>query len=329
MTAFSLSITDGIALLTLDVPGEPVNTLGSGVIAEFQAVLDRIRDDPGARAVVLISGKPENFVAGADINEFARIRSAEEGEALSRAGQEMIGRLQRFPKPIVVAIHRACLGLGCGRLLGWSRRVASDSPRTAIGLPEVQIGILPGAGGCQRLPRLIGVRAALDIILAGKSERAAKAFKLGLVDELVPSSILRHVAAAAADRIARQGVPPRAVQGSLLLERNPVGRLIVYSGARKAVLAKTGGHYPAPLAALAAVKTGLERGMETGLRREARLFGELAVGEVSRNLVRIFFATTALKKDDGVPPGTATARAVKRLGVVGAETNEARDVVFA
>src|ERR1043166_4479402 len=222
MSAFSLSVTDGIAVLTLDVPGEPVNILGSGVIAELQALLDRIHDDPEVRAVVLISGKADNFAAGADIQEFIGIRTAEEGEALSRAGQEMIGRLQRFPKPIVAAIHGACLGLGCELSLACSWRVASDSPRTAIGLPEVQIGVLPGAGGCQRLPRLIGVRAALDIILAGRSERAAKAFKLGLVDELVPSSILRHVAAAAADRIAREGVPPRAPRGRLFLERNPV-----------------------------------------------------------------------------------------------------------
>src|ERR1041384_2405730 len=317
MTAFSLSITDGIALLTLDVPGEPVNTLGSGVIAEFQAVLDRIRDDPGARAVVLISGKPENFVAGADINEFARIRTAEEGEALSYAGQEMIGRLERFPKPIVVAIHGACLGLGCELSLACSWRVASDSPKTVIGLPEVQIGILPGAGGCQRLPRLIGVRAALDIILGGKTERAAKAFKLGLVDELVAPSILRRTALAAADRLAKQGVPRRAPRGSWLLEHNPLGRALVYRLARKQVLKKTGGNYPAPLAALFAVRAGLERGMEAGLRQEARSFGELAVGVVSRNLVRLFFASNALKKDDGVPAGSDSSAPVRRLGIVG------------
>jgi 3-hydroxyacyl-CoA dehydrogenase/enoyl-CoA hydratase/3-hydroxybutyryl-CoA epimerase len=320
MTAFALNITDGIALVTLDVPGEPVNMLGSRVIGEFQGVLDRIRDDPGARAVVLISGKPDNFVAGADINEFARIRTAQEGEALSYAGQEMMGRLERFPKPIVVAIHGACVGLGCELALACSWRVASDSPKTVIGLPEVQIGILPGAGGCQRLPRVIGVSAALDIILAGRSERAAKAFKLGLVDELVPPSILRHTAVAAADRIARQGVPVRPHRGSFALDRNPLGRRLVYAQARKMVLRKTGGHYPAPLAALDAVKTGMERGMETGLRHEARLFGELAVGEVSRNLARIFFATTALKKDDGIPPGGApvSPRSVTRLGIVGA-----------
>ncbi|HTL06244.1 MAG TPA: fatty acid oxidation complex subunit alpha FadJ [Gemmatimonadales bacterium] len=317
MTAFTLSSTDGIALLTLDVPGEPVNALGSRVIGEFEELLARIEADAGLRAVVLLSGKPDSFIAGADIQEFVRIGTAAEGEALARSGQEMINRLERFPKPIVIAIHGACVGLGCELALACAWRIATDAPKTVIGLPEVQIGILPGAGGCQRLPRRIGVRAALDIILAGKTERAAKAFKLGLVDELVPPSILRGTALAAADRLARHGAPERPARGSLLLERNPLGRRLVYSQARKQVLKKTGGNYPAPLAALEAVATGMEKGMAAGLRREAALFGELAVGEVSRNLVRIFFATNALKKDFGVPPGSAAPSPVRRLGIVG------------
>src|ERR1041385_7880088 len=135
MSAFSLSVTDGIAVLTLDVPGEPVNILGSGVIGELQALLDRIHDDPGVRAVVLISGKPDNSVAGPDIQEFIRISTAEEGEALSRAGQEMIGRLQRFPKPIVAAIHGACLGLGCELSLACSWRGGAGVCRTPHGPP--------------------------------------------------------------------------------------------------------------------------------------------------------------------------------------------------
>jgi len=317
MPAFSLSFTDGVALLSLDVPGEPVNVLGSSVIGEFEQLLARIESDPSARAVVLLSGKPDNFVAGADIQEFGKIENAADGEALARAGQEMINRLARFPKPVVVAINGACVGLGCELSLACGWRIASDSPKTVIGLPEVQLGLLPGAGGCQRLPRLIGVRAALDIILAGKTERAAKAFKLGLVDELVPASILRGTALAAADRLARQGPARRPKRGSLLLERNPLGRALVYRQAHKQVLKKTGGNYPAPLAALEAVRTGLERGMDAGLKREAQLFGELAVGTVSRNLVRLFFAGNALKKDDGVPPGSVSPEPVRRLGIVG------------
>jgi len=210
VSAFNLSTSDGIAVLTLDVPGEPVNALGSSVLGEFEGLLAQIESDAALQAVVLLSGKPDNFIAGADIQEFTRITSAEQGEALARSGQELMNRLARFPKPIVVGIHGACVGLGCELSLTCAWRVASDSPKTVIGLPEVQIGILPAAGGCQRLPRLIGVRAALDIILAGKTERAAKAFKLGLVDELVPPSIVRRTALAAAGRLAKQGVPRRA-----------------------------------------------------------------------------------------------------------------------
>jgi 3-hydroxyacyl-CoA dehydrogenase/enoyl-CoA hydratase/3-hydroxybutyryl-CoA epimerase len=313
----SLAVHHGIAIVTLDVPGEPVNVLGSSLVGEFERIFGEVAENPEARAVVIISGKPDNFIAGADIHEFTRIRTAEDGEALARSGQETINRIERFPKPVVVAIHGACVGLGTELSLACHWRIASDEPKTVLGLPEVQVGIFPAAGGCQRLPRLIGLTAALDIILAGKSEPARKAFRLGLVDELVPASILRSTAIAAADRLARDGVPVREPRGTALLDRNPIGRRVVYRQARLKVLKRTGGHYPAPLAALDAVRTGLERGMDRGLAREAKLFGQLAVGEVSRNLVRIFFATTALKKDDGVPSGTA-AGAVRRLGVVGA-----------
>ncbi|MGQ0702746.1 MAG: fatty acid oxidation complex subunit alpha FadJ [Gemmatimonadales bacterium] len=317
MAAFSLSVTDNVAILTLDVPGEPVNVLGSGVIGELEGLLARVRDDPALRAVVVRSGKPDNFVAGADINEFVRIKTAEEATALARTGQEMLDRLAAFPKPIVTAIHGACVGLGCELALACHYRVASDSPKTVIGLPEIQLGIIPAAGGCQRLPRTIGTSAALDIILAGRTEHAGKALKLGLVDELVPPSILDSVAVRAAQRLATRGVPKRRRGGSLWLDRNPIGRRVSYAMARRQVLKKTGGHYPAPLAALDAIRTGMERGMKAGLRREAEHFGGLAVGEVSRNLVQIFFATTALKKDDGVPPGSARPRKVRVLGIVG------------
>ena len=321
MTAITHTIGPlGIAVITLDVPGEPVNSFGASAIHEFDAMLSTLAADASVRAVVLISGKQDNFVAGADINQFVALETAEEGEALSRAGQEFVGRVERFPKPIVVAIHGSCLGLGTELSIACAYRVASDHPKTAFGLPEVQLGILPGAGGCNRLPRLIGARAALDLILTGKTERAAKALKLGLVDEVVPQAILLETAIKAADWLAREGVPKRRRGGGVpaaLLDGNPFGRRLVYRGARAAVMKKTRGQYPAPLRALDVVRTGLEEGMVAGLRAEARGFGELAVSPVSRELVRIFFATTALKKDDGVAPGTAKPVKVTRLGVVG------------
>ena len=320
MSTFTVVEEQGVAVVSIDQPGSPVNILTAAVKAEFESVLERLRDDKAVRAVVFISGKPDTFIAGADIEEFVALPNQAAAEALSRDGQATMNRLAEFPKPIVVAIHGACLGGGLEMALACQYRIATNHPKTQLGLPEVQLGILPGAGGCQRLPRLIGVRAALDIILAGKSERAAKAFKLGMVDELVPSPLLRSVAVAAALRLVASGVPRRARRGGmmgLLLDGNPLGRALVYRMARRSVMAKTGGHYPAPLSALEAVRTGMQRGMRHGLLDEARRFGELAVSPVSRKLVQIFFATTALKKDDGVAPGTATPRPVRRLGVVG------------
>src|SRR5512134_3546046 len=231
MSAFSVVAENGVAVVTLDLPGEPVNKLNQAVKTEFEALLPRLRDESAVRAVVLISGKPDTFIAGADIEEFVALRSLAEAEALSREGQQMINRVAAFPKPVVAAIHGACLGGGLELALACHWRVATDHPKTQLGLPEIQLGILPGAGGCQRLPRLIGARAALDIILAGKSERGAKAFRLGMVDELVPPAILRQVAVAAAERLAEHGIPARPRKGGLgawLLDGNPLGRRLVY-----------------------------------------------------------------------------------------------------
>ena len=321
MPISTTAIRDGIAIITLDVPGEPVNTFGPPAIDELRATLDAVRMDPAVRAIVLRSGKQDSFIAGADINQFVAFKTAADGEAASRAGHAFLDIVAGFPKPVVVAIHGTCLGLGLELSLASSYRVASDHPKTQLGLPEIQLGVLPGAGGCNRLPRLIGLRAALDIILAGKSERAAKAFKLGLVDELVPQSMLEAVAVAAADRLARDGVPRRRPVGGMVgkfLDGTAIGRRIVFRTARRQVLKKTGGHYPAPLAAIEVIRISMERGMEAGLAAEARSFGELAVSPVSRELVGIFFATTALKKDDGVALGTAPPAEVRRLGVLGA-----------
>ncbi len=320
MSAFSTQNENGVCLITFDLPGEPVNKLTAAVRVELEALLIRLKEDSAARAVVLISGKPDNFIAGADIEEFTALTSQDAAERLSFEGQETVSRVETSHKPIVAAIHGACLGGGLELALACHYRIATDHPKTQLGLPEVQLGLIPGAGGCQRLPRLIGARAALDMILTGRSERAAKALRLGLVDEVVPRSILRQVAVAAADRLARNGLPRRSGKGGMagmILDRTSAGRRLVYRGARKQVLQKTGGHYPAPLAALEAVRVGLEQGVTAGLAEEHRAFGELAVGDVSRKLVQIFFATTALKKDDGVPPGSATPRQIRRLGIVG------------
>ena len=179
MTALTIGRHGSTAVLTLDLPGEPVNKLNAAVKTEFEAALEALRSDAAVRALVIISGKPDTFIAGADIEEFTRLSTQEEFTRLSREGQEMLQRLDDFPKPVVCAIHGACLGGGFELALACDWRIATDHPKTQLGLPEVQLGLLPGAGGCQRLPRLIGLSAALGIIMPGKTEPGSKAFRIG------------------------------------------------------------------------------------------------------------------------------------------------------
>jgi 3-hydroxyacyl-CoA dehydrogenase / enoyl-CoA hydratase / 3-hydroxybutyryl-CoA epimerase len=317
--AVTWEISDGVAVVVLDLQGHPVNVISRAVKDEFIACFAALADDARVRAVAFLSGKPDNFIAGADIEEFVRLGSAAEAERLAAEGQEMLERIARFSKPVVVGIHGGCLGGGLEFALACHYRVATDHSKTQIGLPEVQLGILPAAGGCQRLPRLIGARAALDMILTGKLERSAKAFRLGIVDELVAPPILNEITIGAAKKMAGGWRPKRKRPGGvlgLLLDRNPLGRRIVFRAAKKQVLERTAGHYPAPLAALEAVEHGLKYGIAEGLKREAQLFGQLAVTDVSRKLVQIFFATNALKKDPGVQNAPPAAR-VTRLGIIG------------
>ncbi|MEK6609850.1 MAG: enoyl-CoA hydratase-related protein, partial [Gemmatimonadota bacterium] len=318
MGALTVAREGGVAVVTFDLPGESVNKFSRKVKDEFAKTMTTLRTDQSVKAVVLISGKPENFIAGADIEEFVAAKSEDEFRTLSREGQQFLDALEAFPTPIVVAIHGACLGGGLEISLACHWRIATNHPKTVLGAPEVQIGIIPGAGGCNRLPRLVGLRAALDMILTGKNIRADKAFRMGLVDELVAPPILREVAVQAANRLAARGVPLRKPRGSWLLDRSAPGRWLVISQARKMTLKKTGGRYPAPLTALDAVSYSLSHGMKDGLVREADLFAKMAMTDVSRRLVEIFFATTAMKKDPGVAVPAPQPRQVERLGILGA-----------
>lgn len=319
MSAFTLERRGGVTLVTLDLPNESLNTISKAVGWELEEVLTRLASDEPTKAIVLRSGKPDSFIAGADISEFVQLQSVEEAVRLSRDGQLLMQRVADSEKPVVVAIHGACLGGGLEMALACHYRIASDHPKTQLGLPETQLGLIPGAGGSNRLPRLIGVRAAFDIILAGKSVRGKKALQIGLIDELVPESILLETAIAAAERLARGGSRNKRRGGvsGALLDGTPLGRLVVYSKAREQVTKKTGGNYPAPMRAIDVVRTSMEDGMTKGLEAEAQAFGELAMTDVSRRLVEIFFATTALKKDDGVPEGMGRAVPVRRIGIIG------------
>ena len=322
-TALSLDQVDGIAIVTIDLPGESVNKVTAGLRAEFAVMFDRIAAESSIRGVVLASGKADTWIAGADIDEFLTLRTPADAEALSRGGQELLTRLESLGMPVVAAIHGACLGGGLETALACRYRIATDHPKTVLALPEVQLGLIPGAGGTQRLPRLIGLQRALDMILTSRTVRARKAYQMGLVDELVHPAILADVAIDRARKLAdgaltaRRRPKDRGATG-MLLEDNPIGRAIVFRKAREGVLARTQGNYPAPLAALGAVQARYERGREAGYREEARAFGEMAMSDESQQLVFLYFATTALKKDSGVDAPAPAPRPVETLGVIGA-----------
>jgi 3-hydroxyacyl-CoA dehydrogenase/enoyl-CoA hydratase/3-hydroxybutyryl-CoA epimerase len=322
---FKVEIGDGVATLLLDEPGESVNVVEPEAMRELEALLARFAKDAAVKAIVLASGKKDGFVAGAKIELMQGLVTAADGERLSRDGQAAFDRLERYPKPVVAAIHGACLGGGLEWALACHYRIATADPRTQLGLVEVQLGLIPGAGGTQRLPRLVGIQAALDLILAGKTVKAKKALKLGLVDEVVPPALLLPVARARAAALAA-GKLRRAPRGKrtavesvtrAALEENFLGREVLFRQAKKVVRARTKGHYPAPPRALDAVEHGYQKGFAKGLEREARHFGELAVSPVARRLMEIFFATTALKKDNGTDDPAVKALPVERVGVLG------------
>jgi 3-hydroxyacyl-CoA dehydrogenase/enoyl-CoA hydratase/3-hydroxybutyryl-CoA epimerase len=315
----------GVAVLVFDVPGESTNTLRAGFDEELEQVLGALEADESIRALVFTSGKSDGFIAGADVRRLAELTSAEEGTLLCRRGQRALERLAGLRFPVVSAIHGACLGGGLELALATTERVASSASSTKLGLPEVQLGILPGLGGTQRLPRLVGLSAALDLLLSGRQLDARRAAALGLVDEVVAPSLLDSVAVARALSLASGGERPgrqRALlDPSVLRERalaeNALGRMVVFDQARRRLREKTHGNYPAPERILDVVRRGLEAGLRAGLEAEAEAFGELVVTPEARALRHVFFGQQAAKKETGVAR-EVEPRAVSAVGVLGA-----------
>lgn len=314
--AFTLELRDDqVAVIHIDVPGESMNTLKASFAEEVAGVLNQLEQQRDLKGVVVISDKPGSFVAGADISMIDACENAADTESLARQGQAMFDRIEALQVPVVAAIDGACLGGGLELALACHYRVATDSNKTIIGLPEVQLGLLPGSGGTQRLPRLIGIQKALPLILTGKQLRAKQAKKLGIVDDVVPPSILLDAAVKLA---LSSKAKVKRVRHSLLnklLEGTGVGRGIIFSKAREQAQAKAKGNYPALDKIIDTIAYGSDKGFQAGLEYEARSFGELAMTPESKQLRNIFFATTAMKKETGA--GDTKPRQVERVGVLG------------
>ena len=321
--ATTLEVSElGVAVLSIDVQDSQLNVLSPPVFEELDSRFDEIAGDSRVKAVAILSGKAGSFVAGADIKFLATIKTPAEGAEMSRAAHGVFRKLESLPVPVVCAIDGVCLGGGLELALACHYRLVSDNPDTVLGLPEVQLGLIPGAGGTQRLPRLVGFTESLSMILTGKKARAKKAYKMGLADELVPVELLSERAEKAAIELAQKtGLAWERQEGrqkaltTKLAEAYGVRRAI-YSKAKSDLRDKTKGKYPAPMYALDAVRTALRTDLKEGLEEEARLFGEAAVSSVSKSLIHLFNITTELKSDSGIE-GKAEPVKVVNAGVVG------------
>lgn len=309
-SAFRVEQRDQGAVLWFDTPNSSVNVLRPQIEEDLRDVLDDLAANP-PRAMVIASAK-ESFCVGADVDMLLEAADSEEVARLSRSGQEIMDRIDGLPFPTVAAIEGNCLGGGLEIALACDYRVAADTDSTRLGVPEVQLGLIPGASGTVRLPGLIGIEDGLDMILTGRSHRAQRARRLGLVDEVVHPSILIDSAVAIAGKPRRDGSLLDKAR-ALALTGNPVGRKFVFSKARESVMNRTHGNMPAPLRAIDVIETGVEEGPEAGLRAEAKAFGELAFTPEARALIHLFKSRNRTK--DGV---TGTPRPVRKAGVVGA-----------
>ena len=279
-SAFQYAEQDGIAVVTFDLADRPVNVLTPTVLEELEGHLDRLAGRSDLTGLVIATGKAD-FCAGADVDLMAGIETEAEGRAAAARGQAVFRKLAVLSVPTCAALRGACLGGGLELALACDYRVAVDDPATQLGLPEVRLGIIPGFGGTQRLPRLIPLPAALGMILTGRSLRARPARRRGLVDRLARPGA--EVTAARA--LCRQPPPPRR-NGSWTRWPGVAG--VIWWLARRRVRKETGERMPAPLAALAAVRAGLTAGEPAGFAREAALLGACLVSPESRNLVRLF-----------------------------------------
>jgi 3-hydroxyacyl-CoA dehydrogenase/enoyl-CoA hydratase/3-hydroxybutyryl-CoA epimerase len=330
--AWTLETSEGgIGRLVLDVRAEKVNILSGGVLEELDRWLDEAADRADLKALLVVSGKPGTFIAGADVGEIGAIETAAAGEAAAARGQSILHRLSVLGKPTLAAIDGACLGGGLELALACSFRIAALGPATRLGLPEVRLGIIPGFGGTQRLPRLVGLPAAVDLILTGKTIDAGRAERMGLVDQAVPAALLRARAEAwlrhAVERSKHTGrwarLMPRAKRrvSARIAQAAPV-RPIVFALARRRLRATLSGDYPAPFAALDAIDESFHVPLEAGLKHEAELVGPLLVTPTCKNLTWLFGASNTARREgrvlDPLTGHPAAARPVRNAAVLGA-----------
>ncbi|XP_006880768.1 PREDICTED: trifunctional enzyme subunit alpha, mitochondrial [Elephantulus edwardii] len=326
-----------VAVIRINSPNSKVNTLNRELQSEFVEVMNEVWASDQVRSAVIISTKPGCFIAGADVNMIASCKTSQEVTQLSLEGQRMFAKLERSTKPIVAAINGSCFGGGLELAIACQYRIATKDKKTILGSPEVLLGILPGAGGTQRLPKMLGLPTAFDMMLTGRNIRADKAKKMGLVDQLVEPlgpglkppeertvEYLEEVAVTFAKGLANKTISPKREMG--LVEKLtayamtiPFIRQQVYKKVEEKVRKQTKGLYPAPLKIIEAVKTGIEQGNDAGYLFESQKFGELAMTRESKALIGLYQGQVLCKKNKfGIPQKDVKHVAVLGAGLMGA-----------
>ncbi|KUO53717.1 MAG: 3-hydroxyacyl-CoA dehydrogenase [Sphingomonadales bacterium BRH_c3] len=295
-----------IGVITIDSP--PVNALGINVRRGLDSAFRALRDDPAVKAIVLICAG-RTFFAGADISEFGK-------EPQAPLLGDVFALIENLGKPVIAAIHCTALGGGCELALVCNYRVAVPSAR--IGLPEVKLGLLPGAGGTQRLPRLIGPELALDLILFGRSIDAAEALRLGVIDKVVSEGALLDEAIAFAAEMVAQGKPLTRVRDREDQIAQSRDHPEIFAAAR-ARAAKTARGFLAPENIIKAVEAAVSLPFDEGMQRERELFVELRDSTQSAAQRYYFFAERKAGKVPGLPTAPADLK-IERVGVIGAGT---------
>ncbi|MDE2214289.1 MAG: enoyl-CoA hydratase/isomerase family protein [Candidatus Omnitrophica bacterium] len=315
-----------IGTVTFDAPDSKVNVLNADTLIGFGTILDGLKNK-NLKALVIQSAKKDIFIAGADIKEIENITDEADAKAKAQAGQRVMDTLEDLPFPTVAVIDGAALGGGCELALACRWRVMTFNDKIRIGLPEVNLGFVPGFGGTYRLPRLIGLQQAMKMIVSGVPVNPQAAFKSGLVDRLYPAvglqesvrEFIEEIAAEPGKRVLmRKG--PKGL--AAFLDNHPLGRMVVYKKTIESVQKATKGFYPAPLKAVDVIRKSQYLSREQALDIESGAFAQLAVTPISKNLVRLFYLTEKYKKlsvpgAEGIKPAAMSKAAVIGAGVMG------------
>ncbi len=313
---------DNILYLTFDDPDRRVNVITAETLRLLDELLDELARATEASAVIARSVKPDCFLAGADLDAIARIRTKTEGREASRLGQRVFAKVETLRLPVIAAVDGACLGGGAEFALACHFRLFSDRRSTRFGFPEVRLGLVPAWGGTQRLPQIVGLRRSLSLVLSGRAIGADEARAIGVADDVFPADIFADQVLAYTRQVIAQNRGPRRAIPKLggweaFLERTRVGRSALFARAHEELYARTNGHYPAPPMALNAIRIGVEHGNRAGYAVEARSAGELLIAPISRNLVALHFMREAVRKSRGVADSSVEPLPVRGIGVLG------------